>query len=152
MANPESSFAGSVNEFTDTIATYMQRRFLEELSKIKPINENIASRHPPMTSPVIPPISISVPLVFECDRIAEMLAKALCNPGMNGVIFIFTDIYLHGSVCRLGQCEICIGNEISIGDRCFPDKIPARVISRYSVPGSVGGPGRAWPNTSMVFA
>jgi hypothetical protein len=76
----------SVRSFTEAVASYTHARFQEErVKQLSAMNKNSAatgsSHIQDMSSAVIPPIGLAVPMVAECDRLAEMLATAFLNPG-----------------------------------------------------------------------
>jgi hypothetical protein len=68
----------SVRKFTEAVAAYMQRRFHEERLKNTPGTEDATQFE--IMGMTLPPITQIVPLVVECDQLAQMLAKVFVHP------------------------------------------------------------------------
>src|SRR5882762_1931600 len=76
----------SIRSFTEALASYTHAQFEEErvkqLSVKNQTSATTESSHiQDMGCAVIPPIGLSIPLVAECDQLAEMLTTAFLNPG-----------------------------------------------------------------------
>src|SRR5882762_11003511 len=76
----------SIRSFTEALASYTHARFEEErvkqLSAKNQTSATTESSHiQDMDCAVIPPIKLSIPMVAECDWLAEMLATAFLDPG-----------------------------------------------------------------------
>jgi len=56
--------------------------------------------------PLLPPISMSVSLIAECDHIATVLVRAFSNPGNVGLLCYlnYDGINVHSSQIGLGLC------------------------------------------------
>jgi hypothetical protein len=78
----------SVREFTKAAAAYMQRRFHEE--RLKNISGTEDASQLGIMGMTLMPITLPIPLVVECDQLAQMLAKAFyspCKPSAHDAVY-----------------------------------------------------------------